>query len=94
MNQQEFLRKAMADLSMTRKDFANRLGCAQGTVDKWLSPEMSGERREMNSTMWKLVREILEHEQLKSKHQRLQLSVQSSLSAALVGSGRREYRIN
>ena len=56
--QQEFLREAMLNLGgLTRKDFAARLGCAQRTLDKWFLPP----------TVCVLVREILAHEQLKTK---------------------------
>ncbi len=66
--QQEFLREAMLKLGgLTRKDFAARLGCAQRTLDKWLLPPTSNDFRNMDETVWVLVREILAHEQLKTK---------------------------
>ena len=66
--QQEFLREAMAALGgLTRKDFSIRLGCAQRTLDKWLLPSTSKDYRNMDETVWVLVREILAHEKLKKK---------------------------
>lgn len=72
MKQQEFLRYAMAELAMTREAFSGRLGCAKRTLDKWLLPETSNDYREMDETIWNLVREILAHEKLKARHEKLQ----------------------
>ena len=72
MTQQDFLQAAMAELGMTREAFAARLGCAKRTLDKWLLPDTSNDYRAMNETVWNLVREILAHEKLKAKHERLQ----------------------
>lgn len=66
MTQQEFLRSAMAELDMTRDMFCVRLGCARRTLDKWLLPATSKDSREMEETIWVLVREILAHESLKA----------------------------
>lgn len=75
--QQEFLRSAMVTLgkliredgkSLTREEFAKRLGCASRTLDKWLLPSGSNDHRKMEETIWTLVREILAHEKLKVTH--------------------------
>lgn len=52
---------------MTRDAFTVRLGCARRTLDKWLLPPTSNDHREMDETIWNLVREILAHEKLKAK---------------------------
>lgn len=65
--QQDFLRAAMAELGMTRDAFSVRLGCARRTLDKWLLPPTSNDSRNMDETIWNLVREILAHEKLKAK---------------------------
>lgn len=75
MTQQEFLQTAMRELEMTREAFAARLGCAKRTLDKWLLPDTSNDYRAMNETVWNLVREILAHEKLKVKHDRLQKKI-------------------
>ncbi|WP_096697627.1 hypothetical protein [Polaromonas sp. AER18D-145] len=69
--QQEFLRSAMAELNMTRDFFCARLGCARRTLDKWLLPGESKDFRNMDETIWNLVREILAHEKLKLVHERV-----------------------
>lgn len=68
--QQDFLRAAMAELGMTREAFSGRLGCARRTLDKWLLPTTSKDAREMDETIWNLVREILAHEKLKATHEK------------------------
>lgn len=78
MTQQDFLQSAMRDLGMTRETFAERLGCAKRTLDKWLLPDTSNDYRTMNETVWNLVREILAHEKLKAKHERLQKKIANS----------------
>jgi transcriptional regulator with XRE-family HTH domain len=78
MNQQEFLRHAMAELGLTREAFAARLGSAKRTLDKWLLPETSNDYREMDEAIWNLVREILAHEKLKTKHEKLQKKIEKS----------------
>lgn len=65
--QQEFLREAMAELEMTRAEFAQRIGCPVPTLNKWLLPGESEQSRPMAETIWVLVREILAHERLKAK---------------------------
>lgn len=57
-SQQEFLREAMSRLSMTRERFAVRLGTSKRRLDNWLAPSDSKEFREMDSMVWKFVREI------------------------------------
>jgi transcriptional regulator with XRE-family HTH domain len=71
MTQNEFLQSAMVELGMTRDAFAARLGCARRTLDKWLLPESSNDYRPMPETVWNLVREILAHEKLKAKVERM-----------------------
>lgn len=66
--QQDFLRSAMAELAMTRDAFSARLACPRRTLDKWLLPATSNDHRAMDEAMWKFVREVLEHEQLKVSH--------------------------
>lgn len=67
-SQQEFLREAMLELGMTRGAFCVRLGCASRTLDKWLLPSSSKDFRNIDETIWTLVREILAHEKLKAAH--------------------------
>lgn len=76
--QQEFLRSAMTELAMTRDAFCGRLGCARRTLDKWLLPADSNDFRNMDETIWNLVREILAHEKLKAVHERVQKKVEKS----------------
>ncbi|NHZ99095.1 hypothetical protein [Massilia sp. CCM 8734] len=72
MTQQEFLRDAKLKLGLTWPQFAKRIGAPETTVKKWALPDdAEGNAREMPSTMWVLVREILEHESLKAKYERL-----------------------
>lgn len=71
MTQNDFLQSAMATLGMTRDAFASRLGCARRTLDKWLLPESSNDHRPMPETVWNLVREILAHEKLKAKVEKM-----------------------
>jgi hypothetical protein len=68
MNDQiDFLQRAMAELFMTRDQFAQRLGCARRTLDKWLLPETSTDHRKMPDTVKNFVIEIQNHEKLKEK---------------------------
>lgn len=76
--QQEFLREAMAELSMTRDAFTGRLGCARRTLDKWLLPATSKDFRTMDETIWNLVREIIAHEKLKRQTGKLPMSPKKS----------------
>ncbi|WP_230182695.1 hypothetical protein [Aquabacterium sp. CECT 9606] len=71
INQQDFLRQAMQELgelhgfarAITREEMCERLGCPVKTFDKWMLASSNG--REMPSTMWNHVREILQHDRLK-----------------------------
>ena len=60
--QQELLRSAMAELSMTRDEFSARLGCARRTLDKWLLPSESQDSRNIDETIYVLVEEVLRFE--------------------------------
>ncbi|MFC6523031.1 transcriptional regulator [Undibacterium arcticum] len=72
MSQQVFLREAKDKLGLPWKEFAERIGAPETTLKKWLAaPEAVGNYREMPSTVWVLVREILDHEALKNKFNRL-----------------------
>lgn len=72
MTQQEFLRDAKAKLGLTWPEFAKRIGAPETTLKKWALPDDAEKNaREMPSTMWVLLREILAHETLKGKHERL-----------------------
>ena len=75
--QQDFLRGAMLELGMTRDAFCARLGCARRTLDKWLLPADSKDNRQMDETIWNLVREILAHEKLKIAHEKAKKKLQS-----------------
>ena len=65
--QQEVLRRAAMTLGLSQKDFAKRMGAPWRTFEKWLSQSDSQSFREMPAIAWKLVSEILEHEELKNK---------------------------
>lgn len=72
--QQEFLREAQKKLGFnTRTEFAERLGdIPESTLKKWMhTSDDPGNYREMHATVWQLVREILEHEELKYKYRML-----------------------
>lgn len=69
--QQEFLRDAATTLGLTQKELAARMGAPWRTFEKWLYPKETDSNREMPPIAWALVREILEHEKLKAKHERL-----------------------
>jgi hypothetical protein len=71
MQQQEFLRSSMQTLSLTRQGLADRLRVSKRTLDKWLLPSESNDFRPLNEPVWALLREILEHEELKKRHQKL-----------------------
>lgn len=85
MTQNEFLQSAMVELGFTRSAFAERLGCARRTLDKWLLPEASNDYRPMPETVWNLIREILAHENLKAKHEKLQRKVEKSIAISPAG---------
>jgi hypothetical protein len=63
LNQQEFLRDAMARLNMTRDEMCKRISVPRKTFDKWLAPEGSNEHRGMPEIAWAYIREILANEQ-------------------------------
>ena len=66
--QQQFLRDAKDKLGMTWKEFATRIGAPEPTLKKWsLITDSESNGREMPSTVWVLVREVLAHEALKKK---------------------------
>jgi len=72
MTQQEFLRDAKAKLGLTWPEFAKRIGAPETTMKKWaLADDAGSNAREMPSTVWVLVREVIGHEALKAKHERL-----------------------
>lgn len=58
--QQELLREAMAQLDMTRDEFASRIHVARRTLDKWLLPDESPDFREMSDMGRGYVEEIME----------------------------------
>lgn len=58
-SQQVFLRDAMAELNMTRAQFARRISVPNKTLDKWLAPPEAGDFRNMPEVVWAYVREIL-----------------------------------
>jgi len=64
--QQEFLRNAMAQLEMTRDEFAVRIGTTRRRLDNWLLPSESSGFREMDEMAWKFIREILQNTKKKS----------------------------
>jgi len=57
----------MTELGLKREAFAERLACSKRTLDKWLLPATSKDHRSMDEAMWKFVREVLEHERLKTR---------------------------
>lgn len=64
--QQDFLRKAMQSLDMTRQEFAQRIGATKRALDNWLLPADSNGFRTMPDTVWAFVREILPARKRKS----------------------------
>lgn len=71
--QQEFLLDAMVELKLSREAFAERIGCPWTTFKKWMaSPEAVSNYRDMPTTAWSLVREVMAHERLKKEHVKLQ----------------------
>lgn len=59
LNQQQFLRDAMARLGMTRDQMCKRISVPRRTFDKWLAPEGSKDHRGMPEIAWAYIREIL-----------------------------------
>lgn len=75
ITQQEFLKKVMSALGLERDDFAVRINVPVDTLKKWMRPvEAVGNYREMPSSMWAFLREILAHEALKRKLDKLKKS--------------------
>ena len=64
MEQQTFLREAMAELGLTRDGFSARLGCSRRAMDKWLLPQDSRDYRRMDEATWNLVAQVLIHGRL------------------------------
>lgn len=64
MEQQTFLREAMAELGLTRDGFSARLGCSRRALDKWLLPQDSNDFRRMDEATWNLVAQLLIHDRL------------------------------
>lgn len=64
MEQQTFLREAMAELGLTREGFSARLGCSRRAMDKWLLPQDSSDFRRMDEATWNLVAQVLIHDRL------------------------------
>ncbi|CAN7781171.1 transcriptional regulator [Cupriavidus necator] len=60
--QQEFLRQAMAQLAMTRDEFAARISVPRRTLDKWLLPSESGDGRPLPEIARAYIQEILHWE--------------------------------
>ncbi len=73
--QQEFLRECAKSLGLTQAGLAERMGAPWTTFEKWLLPVGSGSAREMPSIAWQLAREIVAHEKLKTKHEKLKDSL-------------------
>lgn len=69
--QQEVLQEAMAELGMTRPAFAARIGAPWETFRKWILPPDAGGVREMPSIAWAMIGEVLEHERLKKKYEKV-----------------------
>lgn len=65
--QQTLLLLVMAELDLSKEDFAKRMGCSIKTLEKWLRPEVEGALnfRRINGTIRNHLREIIEHERLK-----------------------------
>jgi len=59
MTQQEFLKYAIKRLSMTREEFANRIGTTERRINNWMLPSESKGYRSMDDMVWKYIREIL-----------------------------------
>lgn len=72
LSQQEFLRQAAKLLKLSQQKLAARMGTPWVTFRKWLS--LSGDdsnERKMPAVAWQLVREILDHEKLKRKLEKM-----------------------
>jgi uncharacterized protein (DUF2267 family) len=73
--QQEFLKNAMGELRLNRKDFAQRIGAPWDTFRRWLMASDADGTREMPPVAWSLIREVLEHERLKIEHGKLKSKI-------------------
>lgn len=60
VSQQDLLRDAMAQLAMTRTEFAKRISVPRRTLDKWLLPEGSADARALPEMARSYIKEILE----------------------------------
>lgn len=60
LGQQDLLRRAMEDLGMTRAEFAVRISVPVRTLDKWLLPSDSSDKRVMTDMGRAYILEILE----------------------------------
>ena len=49
----------MKRLGMTRDEFCLRISVPRKTLDKWLAPEGSNEKRVMAEMAWAYIKEIL-----------------------------------
>lgn len=66
--QQKFLDTAAKKLGLTPEELAKRMGAPWDTFRKWIAPvENTTNHRPMPEIAWRLVREILAHEELKSQ---------------------------
>lgn len=70
-SQQEFLRETAAVLGLTQKGLAERMHAPWPTFEKWLLPQSAGSAREMPAIAWQLAREIVAHEKLRAKYDKL-----------------------
>ncbi len=73
-SQQEFLRETAAALGLTQKALAERMHAPWPTFEKWLLPSGAGSAREMPAIAWQLAREIVAHEKLKGKYDKLKVA--------------------
>lgn len=60
--QQELLREAMAQLGMTRDEFAARISVSRRALDKWLLPDESNDFRPLPDMGRAYIEEILQWE--------------------------------
>lgn len=70
--QQEFLRRAGEILKLTPNELAERMGAPWTTFRKWIpETDKKSNYRDMPEIAWQLVREILAHEALKKKMEKV-----------------------
>lgn len=60
--QKEFLEEAMAQLNMTRVQFADRIATPIRTLSKWLTDPGKKDFRNMPGMAWQFITEIVERE--------------------------------